>query len=155
VVSNFHPAPGFQRPPQELDVCGVKISTRENDHNDTLRKFVCSYCIGLPGCTVFASGDSKRVEQLDPAGPVDVFIPHPRVGLSVPAAAEKIKPRCVLYSHFLEMRHCPPSPWYAVPYDLLETEMEGLRRAGIAALAPLWGEKLVWNTALRRFVPEA
>ena len=152
VVSNFHPAPGFHRPPQTLELGGVKIHTRETDHNPTLQKFVTAYYIDLPGCPVFASGDSRNVEQLEPAGDVAVFIPHPRVGLKVPEAAAKFHPRCILYSHFLEMRHCPPTPWYAVPYDLLEEEMEGVRRAGCAALAPLWGEKLVWNARRGAFV---
>ena len=152
VVSNFYPAPGFHRPPQTLELCGVKIHTRETDHNPTLQKFVTAYYIELPGCPVFASGDSRNAEQLEPEGDVAVFIPHPRVGLKVPEAAAKFHPRCILYSHFLEMRHCPPTPWYAVPYDLLDEEMNAVRRTGCAALAPLWGEKLVWSTRRGAFV---
>ena len=153
VVSNFHPLPGFHRPPAELEFEGISIATQENDHNPTLQKFVTSYYITLPnGCTIFASGDSRNVEQLDPPGKVDVFIPHPRVGLSVPAAVDKFKPAAVLYSHFLEMRHTPPTPWYAVPYDLLESERQEVAAKGCQALAPIWGEKLVWNTSENRFI---
>lgn len=153
VVSNFHPLPGFHRPPAELEFEGISIVTQENDHNPTLQKFVTSYYITLPnGCTIFASGDSRNVEQLDPPGKVDVFIPHPRVGLSVPAAVDKFKPAAVLYSHFLEMRHTPPTPWYAVPYDLLESERQEVAAKGAQALAPIWGEKLLWNTSVKRFI---
>lgn len=154
VVSNFHPAPGFHRPPQELQFGEITIQTQENDHNPTLKKFVTSYYITLPnGCSIFASGDSRNVEQLDPpCGKVDIFIPHPRVGLYVPDAVEKFRPKSVLYSHLLEMRHTPPTPWYAVPYDLLDDERKLVSETGTSALAPLWGEKLVWDTGEKRFI---
>lgn len=153
IVTNFFPAPGFHRPPAELELNGIRIITQENDHNATLRKFVTSYYMTLPGgCTIFATGDSRTVEQLDPPGHVDIFIPHPRVGLSVPEAVEKFRPASVLYSHMLEMRHTPPTPWYAVPYSLLKEERRSVAGKGSAALAPLWGEKLVWNTAEKRFI---
>ena len=153
VVSNFHPAPGFHRPPADLEINGLKITTQENDHNSTLQKFVTSYLVTFPnGCVLFATGDSRNVEQLNPAMRPDIFIPHPRVGLSVPAAVEKFHPRSVLYSHFLEMRHCPPTPWYAVPYDLLDDERAQVEKSGSATLAPLWGEKLIWNNSGKRFL---
>ncbi len=153
VITNFYPAPGFHRPPVELEIDRLKISMRENDHNSTLQKFVASYLIKLPNdCVIFAVGDSREVAQLEPDCRPDIFIPHPRVGLSVPAAVKKFHPRSVLYSHFLEMRHTPPTPWYAVPYDLLDEERAQVEKLGAAALAPLWGEKLVWNTALKRFI---
>ena len=153
IFTNFYPAPGFHRPPAELEINGLKIITQENDHNPTLQKFVTSYYLTFPnGCILFATGDSRNVEQLNPAGTPDIFIPHPRVGLSVPAAVEKFHPRAVLYSHFLEMRHCPPTPWYAVPYDLLYEERSRVEKSGTAALAPLWGEKLVWNNNEKRFI---
>ena len=155
VISNFYPAPGFHRPPAELEICGIKILTQENDHNPTLQKFVTSYFITLPnGCTVFATGDSRNVEQLDPPCAPDFFIPHPRVGLKVPEAVSKFHPGCVLYSHFLEMRHCPPTPWYAVPYDLLDDERQGVEAQNSSARAPLWGEKLCWSTERKEFISE-
>ena len=153
VITNFYPAPGFHRPPAELDLNGIKIITQENDHNPTLRKFVTSYYITLPeGCTIFATGDSRDVTQLNPPGEVDIFIPHPRVGLKVPEAVEKFRPKSVLYSHMLELRHTPPTPWYAVPYTLLKDEMAQVSGTGCTALAPCWGEKLVWNTVTKSFV---
>lgn len=153
VISNFYPAAGFHRPPAELEMGAIRIVTQENDHNPALRKFVTSYYITFPnGCTVFATGDSRDVTQLDPPGKVDIFIPHPRVGLSVPEAVDKFHPGAVLYSHMLEMRHTPPTPWYAVPYDLLDEERKGVAEKGSAALAPLWGEKLVWSASVKRFI---
>ena len=41
---------------------------------------------------------------------------------------------------------------YIATAKVLDEEMEGVRRAGCAALAPLWGEKLVWNTRRGAFV---
>ena len=155
VVSNFHPAPGFHRPPAELELNGIKISTQENDHNPILKKFVTAYLIRIGnGCTIYATGDSRDVSQLTPQGEVDIFIPHPRVGLSVPAAVEKFHPASVLYSHMFEMRHTPPiqPSCYAVPYTLLDAERKSVEETGTAALAPLWGEKLIWHTGMRRFI---
>lgn len=153
VISNFYPAPGFHRPPAELEINGIKIMTQENDHNPALQKFVTSYFITLPnGCTIFATGDSRNVAQLNPPCAPDFFIPHPRVGLNVPEAVSKFHPRCVLYSHFLEMRHCPPTPWYAVPYDLLEEERRSVEAQNCITRAPLWGEKLCWNVSAKKFI---
>lgn len=153
VVSNFYPLPGFHRPPAELEFEGVKIAMEENDHNPILRKFVSSYYLTLHnGCRIFATGDSRDVTQLDPPERVDLFIPHPRVGLKVPEAVEKFHPACVLYSHLLEMGHCPPSPWYAVPFDLLDEERSQVESAGTATCAPVWGERLIWHTGMRRFI---
>ena len=153
VISNFHPLPGFHRPPAEFEFDGVKIVTAENDHNIRLKKFVTSYYMTFHNnCTVFDTGDSHNVTQLDPPGKVDLFIVHPRVGLKVPEAVEKFHPACVLYSHTLEMGHCPPSPWYAVPFDLLDEERHAVALQGAAAIAPVWGEKLVWNTGKKSLV---
>ena len=66
VITNFHAAPGFHRPPAELEVGGVKINTWEHDHNPTLKKFVAAFYIQLPnGCTIYATGDSREVVQLN------------------------------------------------------------------------------------------
>ena len=154
VVTNFYPAPGFHRPPAELEFNTIKVVTRENDHNKTLQKFVTSYLVTLAnGCTIFHAGDTCSAQQLEPGCSPDIYIPHPRVSLKVPEAVAKFRPVTVLYSHFLEMGHTPPTPWFAVPYDLLvEERLEVEKEFGTLTFAPLWGEKLVWNTKEKRFI---
>ena len=154
VVTNFYPAPGFHRPPAELEFNTIKVATRENDHNKTLQKFVTSYLVTLPnGCTIFHAGDTCSAQQLEPGCAPDIYIPHPRVSLKVPEAVAKFRPATVLYSHFLEMGHTPPTPWFAVPYDLLDEERQGIEKEfDTLTFAPLWGEKLVWSTGEKRFI---
>lgn len=102
------------------------------------------------GAVVYHSGDGNNYQKMQPAQPVDVFIPHVAVGMSVPAAIEHLQPKLTLVSHVLELAHSPtpPNAWrwsydhaFAVIRDIPEAE----------ATVLTWGERyLLPGTVLQQ-----
>jgi len=89
VISNFFAADGYSKYPAFFEMSDtVSITTNETDHNSVLKKFMTTFqmeCRTQQGGEVvlFSSGDTCNAAQLCPSKPVDVYIVHPRVGLSV------------------------------------------------------------------------
>ncbi|MCQ2379034.1 MAG: MBL fold metallo-hydrolase [Victivallaceae bacterium] len=149
VITNFYPAKGYQRPPVDVKIGDVRIESEETDHNKTLQKFMSVYRVSCgeneAAPVLYHSGDSCDFRQLHPSGKIDIHIVHPRVGLSVPLAAEVLRPREIWFSHLLEMEHCAPSVWRPIPFDDADHDVAEIAHRGMEAghRAPLWGEKIV------------
>lgn len=54
---------------------------------------------------IYHSGDGNNLHKMRPVKPIDVFIPHVAVGLSIPDAIRKLKPKLTLVSHVMELGH--------------------------------------------------
>lgn len=89
---------------------------------------------------IYHSGDGNNIEKLRPAKPVDILILHTSVGLSVPEAIRRVKPKMTFVSHVMELGHSPlpPHAWrwsydyaFAVIRDIPERE----------ATVLTWGER--------------
>ena len=60
--------------------------------------------------TIYHSGDGNNFRKMTPDRPVDIFIVHVQVGMSVEAAIKHLKPRRTFVSHVLELGHNPKPP---------------------------------------------
>lgn len=97
---------------------------------------------GSPGnnAVIYHSGDGDNFEKMHPTKPVDVFIPHVAVGMSVPDAINYLKPKMTLVSHVLELGHSPvpPNAWrwsYEYAFNVIRDIPEN--RATVLT----WGER--------------
>lgn len=134
--------------PAEFVFGDVRVETAQSDHNAGLPKFITDYRItcgtGEHPLVIYHTGDSQRHDQLNPSGPIDVHINHPRVGMKEAKAAEKLRPKYVFFSHLLELGHCPPSPYTAFPFVWLNGDIQEVKALGCQGICPLWGEKFTF-----------
>jgi len=89
---------------------------------------------------IYHSGDGNNYEKMHPEKPVDLFIVHVEVGMSVPSAIGQVCPKVTFVSHVLELGHSPtpPNAWrwsyehaFGVIRDIPERE----------AMVLTWGER--------------
>lgn len=145
LVSNFHPAPGYNSEDKTLEFGSVKVHTRRTDHNPRLPLFVQTYEIELnlngKKFVIYHSGDSCNPKQFQPHnGKIDVYMVHPRVGLKVPEAQKILHPKLTLISHLHELHH-PYNQW-RWPYSVGFDEIGKGRENGFHCAMPLWGEMI-------------
>jgi len=130
---------------RRIDFSGIVIDTEITDHNDTHRNFVITYLVDCGQDTnhtrIYFVGDSCDYTQLNPAGSVDIFIPHIHVGLDICKASQKINPNWVLSSHILELGH-DLTKWRWSYFTGLDVSHEAHRQN---VFLPVWGEKLVYD----------
>ncbi len=121
----------------------IKVTTV--DHNKKVLNFVNTYEVNCYSSSkkkdyvIFFTGDAHNYEQLNPTGPIDLFIPHLAVGLKMDKAVEKIQPKEVLMSHILELGHAIDKWRWSYQYGI--NECEKLNREGV--YLPVWGEMLI------------
>ena len=146
VISNFFPE--NKKDEKQWHIKDVHIKRLIADHNEKLKKFVSSYIIwcgeGSTAPVIYHSGDSCDHRQQVQGIPVDVHILHPVVGMNIPEAAKRIKPREIWFSHLWEMGHCYPSQWRPVAIgDVRRIAGEVAEVApGVKFRTPVWGEKI-------------
>ncbi|HNX34366.1 MAG TPA: MBL fold metallo-hydrolase [Kiritimatiellia bacterium] len=89
---------------------------------------------------IYHSGDGDNIEKLRPAKPVDIFILHTSVGLSVPDAIYRVKPTITFVSHVMELGHSPlpPHAW-RWPYDYAFGVIRDIPEREATVLT--WGER--------------
>ena len=149
VIANFLPKGAEKNPPAGRKIKDVTLEFEKADHNESLPDFImCSRITcgrGPHAPVIYQTGDSCNAKQLHPSGPIDIHILHPRVGLSVPEAAELLHPREIWFSHLHEMGHCIPSPWRPVDFVEVGWDKEQIEKRGDKVLCryPIWGEKFV------------
>ena len=151
IYSNFFPSNYAYSKAAEREIYispTLTLRTFESDHNNRLPGFVMPFEVicgtGKEVCVIYASGDSRYAEQLNPrSAKVDIYIVHPRNGMDVRNAARKINPEVVFISHLLELHH-NYNKWrmtFAEGY----IEAEKVRSLGKKAVVPMWGEKIIWR----------
>lgn len=130
---------------RDIDADGIRIHTEITDHNKTLKNYMVTYLVDCGDDTknvrLYFVGDSHNWEQLNPKGPVDIFVPHIHVGLNICKAAEKIQPEWVLSSHVLELGH-DLRKWrwsYASAFDVSHE----VHRRNV--FVPVWGDKMIYR----------
>lgn len=130
---------------REVELDGIHITTAITDHNKNLTQFMTTYLVDCGEDTdhvrFYFVGDSHNWEQLNPQGPVDIFVPHIHVGLDIAAAAAKIDPNWVLSSHLLELGHSL-TKWRWSYVSGLDVSHEVHRKN---VFVPVWGDKFVYS----------
>ena len=148
VLSNFD-KPDYAmmnlRNDRETEIDGIRISTEITDHNKQKTDFVITYLVDCGEDTgnvrFYFVGDSCDWEQLNPTEPVDIFVPHIRVGLKLSKVTEKIQPCWVLASHLLELGHeIGRYRWSYV--SGLDAAYELYRKN---VYVPVWGDMMVYK----------
>lgn len=148
VYSNFD-SPDYPltniREIREVDLGDIRSTTEMTDHSKKYPEgFVATYLVDCGADTghtsIYFVGDSCSAGQLNPSGPVDIFVPHLQVGLKIDVAAAKIQPECVLVSHLLELGHRVDR--YRWTYWLGLDVAHQIHRPG--CFVPVWGEKFVY-----------
>jgi hypothetical protein len=123
----------------------VKVRVTLGDHNKKARKFVASYEIDCGPRTnntvIYHTGDTSNYTQLNPQKPVDIFIPHIRVGLDIPAAIEKFQPKHIFMSHIQELGH-RINKWRWTFDDALRSKEKWSHGH---LWIPCWGERVIYN----------
>lgn len=148
VVTNFFAADGYMRPPATFQFGDITVEVEENDHNNTLKKFMAVYritCGKEPNAPViYHSGDACRTEQFHPSGPIDIWIVHPRVGLDTSVGADILSPKQIWFSHLWEMGHCLNTEMRTVDAWEAEDDIAIIHKKHpqIIGKIPYWGELL-------------
>lgn len=123
----------------------VKVRVTLGDHNKKLRKYVASYEIDCGANTnhtvIYHTGDTSNYTQLNPQQQVDIFIPHIRVGLDIPAAIEKFQPRHLFMSHIQELGH-RIHKWRWTFHDALRSYNKWQHKN---LWIPCWGERVIYD----------
>lgn len=95
---------------------------------------------------IYHSGDGNNYLKMRPTKPVDVYIPHVAVGMSVPEAINHLKPKLTLVSHVMELGH-DIGKW-RWSYDHAFGVIKGIPESQATVLT--WGERyLLPRTALQ------
>ncbi|MCQ2156125.1 MAG: MBL fold metallo-hydrolase [Bacteroidales bacterium] len=130
---------------RETEEAGIRIRTEITDHNKKKTNFVITYLVDCGddtgGVSFYFVGDSCNWRQLNPQGPVDIFVPHIRVGLDLHKAADKINPHWVLASHLLELGH--PVGKYRWSYSCGLAAAYEVYRDNV--YVPVWGDKIIYR----------
>ena len=123
----------------------ISVRITLGDHNKKARNYVASYEIDCGPRTnhtvIYHTGDTNNYKQLVPEKKVDIFIPHIRVGLNIPAAIKAFKPRHVFMSHIQELGH-RIDKWRWTFHDALRSKEKWAHNH---LWIPCWGERIIYN----------
>lgn len=132
---------GYTRGGKVFRFRDVGIRTSVTDHNDYLVGYTMPFEITVGDFTIFHSGDSSKVEQLNPTCRPDFWVVHPRVGLSVVDGVKKFRPKTTVIAHLNEFTH--PKDKYRWTWMDGQVERARVEDVGARAVVPVWGERLV------------
>ena len=123
----------------------VRVRVTLGDHNKKAIKYVASYEIDCGPRTdnivIYHTGDTNNYTQLNPEKPVDIFIPHIRVGLNIPAAIKKFQPKHIFMSHIQELGH-RITKWRWTFHDALRLKEKWQHDH---FWIPCWGERIIYD----------
>ena len=133
---------GFARGERTFRIKDVVVRTYQSDHNEFLRGFTMPVEIECGGYTIFHVGDTANVAELKPTRPPDLWIHHCLCKRHVTGAgAAHLKPKLTVVAHLHEMCHpSGGSRWTFADGDTAKGESE---KAGVPAVVPFWGERIV------------
>ena len=132
---------GYTRGGKAFKFRDVEIKTYVSDHNSYLLGYTMPFEITIGGFTIFHSGDSAKVEQLNPSRTPDLWFVHPRVGLKVEDGIRRFHPKTTVISHLNEFTH--PKGHCRWTWNDGLVEKSRVEFAGGRAIMPLWGERVV------------
>lgn len=155
VVSNFFPPdstspyPYLVKTPGSMEIKGIKIVTNIDDHNSKLKNFVVTYQFDCGKDTkntvIMHVGDSSfNPKQYSVDQGVDVLIPRYAPTIDQKIIGPVIKPRVILMSHIMELRHVNQPGSRSSIAQGLEHNRELLP---YHAYLPFWGELFVYKQA--------
>ena len=157
VVTNFRENKWKFSEPRRFRFGEAAVRTLQADHNRKLLKFVNIYEIdcgpSAGDCVILHTGDACDPAQFEVEKPVDIFIPHIRVGMNIENAAKNyVKPGYILMSHVLELGHAVGNARWTY-----ENGLGDCRKVLYCenVWMPVWGEKFIWNGDGRSLAPAA
>ena len=133
---------GYTRAQMKIFQYGdVKIITGLCDHNDYLIDYTTPFEVRIGNFTLFHSGDCSSHVKLHVFRQPDMWVFHPRCGMSVvKGCSEAIHPKLAVIAHLQELGHAKGR--YRWTYRDGLNEKAKIEAAGFAAKMPLWGERL-------------
>jgi hypothetical protein len=147
VVTRWYPGSLLVSQSTNLVFGEVRIRVDIGDHHreqprqrDNMLMFEVDCGAAANHAVVYHSGDGNNMGKMHPAKPVDIFILHTSVGMSVPDAICSVKPKMTFVSHVMELGHSPlpPHAWrwsYDYAFDVIRDVPE--REAAVLT----WGER--------------
>ena len=160
VVTRWYPGSLLVSESTNLVLGEIRIRIDMGDHHreqprqcDNMLMFEVDCGPSANHAVIYHSGDGNNFEKMRPAKPVDLFILHTSVGMSVPDAIRHVKPKMTFVSHVMELGHSPlpPHAWrwsYDYAFDVIRD------LSGCEATVLTWGERwLAPGTTLQRAVP--
>jgi hypothetical protein len=125
---------------------GIRVKIDIGDHNrrkpdqlDNMLMFEVHCGAAADDAVVYHSGDGNNFLKMRPSAPVDLFIPHVKVGMSIPDAIAHMKPKLTLVSHVLELGH--ELDRWRWSYDDAFGVIRGIPEASATVL--VWGERIL------------
>lgn len=147
VVSQFFDSAARVNGPCELWWGPIRVKIDLGDHHmeqpgqtDNMLMYQVDCGESANGFVLYHSGDGNNYQKMHPDCPIDAYVVHVRVGMSVEAAIAHLEPKVTLLSHVLELAHSPrpPQAWrwsFASAFETVPNQPED------AALLLTWGER--------------
>ena len=117
VLTRWYPRSTIVKKPAHFRFGSCRVKVDIGDHNfrqpssrDNMLMFQVDSGESANNYTIYHSGDGNNFEKMTPDKPVDIFIAHVRVGMSLEAAIRHVQPRMTFGSHVLELGHRPTPP---------------------------------------------
>lgn len=133
---------GYTRRPKSFRIKDVGIRTFVTSHNDYLLDFTMPFEIAVGGYSIFHSGDSAYVKELERTNVrPDLWLVHPYNGLDAVEGARVLRPKRTCVVHLQEFGHAKDR--WRWRYADGQKAVGRLREAGFEADMPLWGERLL------------
>ena len=131
---------GYTRAEKTFPVKDVTIRTFLSDHNAYLIDFTTGFEISVGDFTLLHTGDSCNIDKINPGRTPDLWVVHPRCGLSVEACVAKFHPKCTVIAHLVELGHARDRcRWTLADGETVKAKVEA---AGGKAVVPLWGDRI-------------
>ena len=132
---------GYTRAKKTFNLKDVTVKTSLSDHNPYLIDFTTAFEITIGDYTIYHTGDSQNIDKLNPTRTPDLWIVHPRCGLSVVDGINKFHPKKTVIAHLFELGH-GVNRWRWRVSDG-QAEVKKAEEVGGAAVMPIWGDRIV------------
>ena len=132
---------GYTREPKTFTLGDVTVKTSVSDHNSYLLGFTMPFEITVGDYTIYHTGDTSNIAQLNPSRRPDLWIMHPYCILKIADGIRKFNPRLTAVTHLQELGHAR-NQWRFTYDDGLKMVRKA-QEAGGEAIMPLWGDRLV------------
>ena len=132
---------GYTREPKTFTIGDVTVRTSVSDHNGYLLGFTMPFEIIVGDYTIYHTGDTSNIAQLNPSRQPDLWIMHPYCILKIADGIRKFSPRLTAVTHLQELGHARDR--WRFTYDDGLKMVRKAQDAGGVAVIPLWGDRIV------------